>query len=144
MIVEFAENVRRRVCGRSILPQEPCNTVPPVGGIRPVIPKDFKLILFICRYISLIRGQGVVLFNYPFRSPWRKLICLLQGSWGMCFRFTALAECLRYCNCLAVGEAATPACFCREDAEGAGILPLLTNCNYYIYRRQSEAKAHTP
>jgi len=37
-----------------------------------------------------------------------------------------LAEWLRYFNDLAVGETAAPACFSRENAEGAGMPPLLS------------------
>jgi len=38
-----------------------------------------------------------------------------------------LAEWLRYFNDLAVGETAAPACFLRENAEGAGMPPLLSH-----------------
>jgi hypothetical protein len=48
-------------------------------------------------------------------------------SWSVLIRFTTLAEWLRYFNDLAVGETATPACFSRENAEGAGMLPLLSH-----------------
>jgi len=37
-----------------------------------------------------------------------------------------LAEWLRHFNNLAVGETAAPACFTRENAEGAGMPPLLS------------------
>jgi hypothetical protein len=50
-----------------------------------------------------------------------------EYSWGVLFRFTTLAEWLRYFNDLAVGETAAPACFSRENAEGAGMLPLLSH-----------------
>jgi len=38
-----------------------------------------------------------------------------------------LAESLRIFSDLAVGETAAPACFSRENAEGAGMPPLLTH-----------------
>jgi len=45
-------------------------------------------------------------------------------SGGTLSRVTILAEWLRYFNDLAVGETAAPACFLRENAEGAGMPPL--------------------
>jgi hypothetical protein len=42
------------------------------------------------------------------------------------FRVTILAEWLSHFNDLAVGETAAPACFSRENAEGAGMPPLLS------------------
>ena len=41
-------------------------------------------------------------------------------------RETISAEWLRYFNDLAVGETAAHACFSRENAEGAGMPPLLS------------------
>jgi len=38
-----------------------------------------------------------------------------------------LAEWLRYFNDLEVGETAAPACFLRENAEGAGMPRMLSN-----------------
>jgi hypothetical protein len=55
------------------------------------------------------------------------LIYMLFRSWGVLFRLTTLAEWLRYFNDLAVGETAAPACFSRENAEGAGMPPLLSH-----------------
>jgi hypothetical protein len=49
----------------------------------------------------------------------------IVAFWGVLFRLTKLAEWLHYFNNLAVGEAAAPGCFCRENAEGAGMPPLL-------------------
>jgi len=46
---------------------------------------------------------------------------------GVLLRGTTLAEWLRYFNVLAVGETAAPACFSRENAEGAGMPPLLSH-----------------
>jgi len=46
-------------------------------------------------------------------------------SGGLLPRVTILAEWLRHFNDLAVGETAAPACFSRENAEGAGMPPLL-------------------
>jgi len=48
-------------------------------------------------------------------------------SGGALLRVTILAEWLRYFNDLAVGETAAPACFLRENAEGAGMPPLLSH-----------------
>jgi len=48
-------------------------------------------------------------------------------SGGALLRETILAEWLRYFNDLAVGETAAPACFLRENAEGAGMPPLLSH-----------------
>jgi len=48
----------------------------------------------------------------------------VRVSGGALLRVTILAEWLRYFNDLAVGETAAPACFLRENAEGAGIPPL--------------------
>ena len=48
-------------------------------------------------------------------------------SGGALPRVTILAEWLRYFNALAVGETAAPACFVRENAEEAGMPPLLTH-----------------
>ena len=45
---------------------------------------------------------------------------------GVLPRGTILAEWLRYFNDLAVGKTAAPACFLRENAEGAGMPPLLS------------------
>ena len=45
---------------------------------------------------------------------------------GVLFRVTILAEWLRYFIGLAVGETAAPARFLRENAEGAGMPPLLS------------------
>jgi len=52
---------------------------------------------------------------------------LIKGpcSGGALLRVTILAEWLRYFNALAMGETAAPACFLRENAEGAGMPPLL-------------------
>ena len=47
-------------------------------------------------------------------------------SRGVLPRVTILAEWLRHFNDLAVGETAAPACFSRENAEGAGMPPLLS------------------
>ena len=48
-------------------------------------------------------------------------------SGGVLPRVTILAEWLRHFNDLAVGETAAPACFSRENAEGAGMPPLLSH-----------------
>jgi hypothetical protein len=48
-------------------------------------------------------------------------------SQGVLSRVTILAEWLRQFNDLAVGETAAPACFLRENAEGAGMPPLLSH-----------------
>jgi hypothetical protein len=48
-------------------------------------------------------------------------------SGGALSRVTILAEWLRYFNHLAVGETAAPACSSRENAEGAGMPPLLSH-----------------
>jgi hypothetical protein len=48
-------------------------------------------------------------------------------SGGVLPRVTILAEWLRHFNDLAVGETAAPACFLRENAEGAGMPPLLSH-----------------
>ncbi len=53
------------------------------------------------------------------------IICTCSG--GALSRVTILAEWLRYFNDLAVGETAAPACFSRENAEGAGMPPLLSH-----------------
>jgi len=42
-------------------------------------------------------------------------------------RVTVLAQWLRYFIDFAVGETAAPACFLRENAEGAGMPPLLSH-----------------
>jgi len=60
------------------------------------------------------------------------IVCTCSG--GALSRVTILAEWLRYFNDLAVGETAAPACFSRENAEGAGMPPLLSR----------EAGEHTP
>ena len=52
---------------------------------------------------------------------------MLFRSCGLLFRLTTLAEWLCYFNNLAVGETAAPACFSRENAEGAGMPPLLSH-----------------
>ena len=52
---------------------------------------------------------------------------------------TILAEWLRHFNDLAVGETAAPACFSRENAEGAGMPPLLSFRNDQTRRHRSEA-----
>ena len=52
---------------------------------------------------------------------------MLLRSWGVLFRLTTSVEWLRYFNELAVGETAAPACFSRENAEGAGMPPLLSH-----------------
>ena len=49
----------------------------------------------------------------------------VQG--GVLSRVTILAEWLRHFNGLAVGETAAPACFLRENAEGAGMPPMLSH-----------------
>ena len=49
-----------------------------------------------------------------------------MDSRGVLFRATTLAEWLRHFNDLAVGETAAPAWFLRENAEGAGMPPLLS------------------
>jgi len=64
----------------------------------------------------------ILLFNLRPRDP--KLV-RVQG--GALSRVTILAEWLRYFNDLAVGETAAPACFSRENAEGAGMPPLLSH-----------------
>ena len=48
-------------------------------------------------------------------------------SGGALLRETILAEWLRYFNDLAAGETAAPACFLQENAEGAGMPPLLSH-----------------
>ena len=48
-------------------------------------------------------------------------------SGGVFSRVTILAEWLCYFNDLAVGETAAPACFLWENAEGAGMPPLLSH-----------------
>jgi len=48
-----------------------------------------------------------------------------------------LAEWLRHFNDLAVGETAAPACFSRENAEGAGMPPLLSRWNDQTRRHRS-------
>jgi len=55
-----------------------------------------------------------------------------------------LAEWLRHFNDLAVGETAAPACFSRENAEGAGMPSLLSHWNDRTRRHRSEAGEHTP
>jgi hypothetical protein len=57
--------------------------------------------------------------EYPFRS----YKCVHEGVLP---RVTILAEWLRHFNGLEVGETAAPACFSRENAEGAGLPPLLS------------------
>ena len=47
-------------------------------------------------------------------------------SWGGLPRVTILAEWIRHFNDLAVGETAAPACFSRENEEGAGMPPLVS------------------
>jgi len=47
-------------------------------------------------------------------------------SGGVVPRVTILAEWFRHFNDLAVGETAASACFSRENAEGAGMPPLLS------------------
>jgi len=47
-------------------------------------------------------------------------------SRGLFPRITILAEWLRHFNDLAVEETAASACFLRENAEGAGMPPLLS------------------
>jgi hypothetical protein len=51
--------------------------------------------------------------------------CTCSGG-GTLSRGTISAEWLRHFNNLAVGETAAPACFLRENAEGAGMPPLLS------------------
>jgi hypothetical protein len=46
---------------------------------------------------------------------------------GVIPRVTILSEWLRHFNGLAVGETAALACFSRENAEGAGMPPLLSH-----------------
>jgi hypothetical protein len=53
------------------------------------------------------------------------LSCMCSA--GVLARATILAEWLRHFNGLAVGEAAAPACFWWENAEGAGRPPLLSH-----------------
>jgi hypothetical protein len=53
-------------------------------------------------------------------------ICVVAFM-GVLSRLATLAEWLRYFNDLAVGETAAPACFSRENAEGAGMPPLLSH-----------------
>jgi len=48
-------------------------------------------------------------------------------SRGLLSRVTILAKWLCHFNDLAVGETAAPACFLRENAEGAGMPPLLSH-----------------
>jgi hypothetical protein len=64
----------------------------------------------------------------PFRSPnWRLMNVCCARLRGVPFRATILAEWLRHFSDLAVGETAAPACFLRENAEGAGMPPLLSH-----------------
>jgi hypothetical protein len=51
---------------------------------------------------------------------------MLRVFTGCVFRETILAEWLRYFIDLAVGETEAPASFSRENAEGAGMPPLLS------------------
>ena len=55
-----------------------------------------------------------------------KSLHVLHVFLGVLFRVTIRLEWLRHFNDLAVGETAAPACFSRENAEGAGIPPLLS------------------
>jgi len=59
------------------------------------------------------------------------------------FRVTILADWRRHFNNLAVGETAAPACFSRENAEGAGMPPLLSFRNDQTRRHQSERESTT-
>ena len=49
---------------------------------------------------------------------------LVTYSRGLLPHVMILAEWLRHFSDLAVGETATPACFLRENAKGAGMPPL--------------------
>jgi len=60
--------------------------------------------------------------RHMFQKRFRNCTC----SRGLLPRVTILAEWLRHFNDLAVGETAAPACFSRENAEGAGMPPLLS------------------
>jgi len=62
-------------------------------------------------------------------------------SWGVLFRVTILAEWLRHFTDLAVGETAAPASFSRENAEEAGMPPLLSLCNDQTRRHRSERES---
>jgi len=77
----------------------------------------------------------------PFRSPlrtvestfrrdqmrrWKLIITCYVCLRGVLFRVTILAKWLRHFNNLTVGETAAPACISRENAEGAGMPPLLS------------------
>jgi len=63
-------------------------------------------------------------------------------SRGVPSRLTILAEWLRHFIDLAVGETAAPACFSRENAEGAGMPPLLSLRNDQTRRHPSETGKH--
>jgi len=63
-------------------------------------------------------------------------------SRGVLSRLTILAKWLRHFNDLAVGETAAPAWYLRENAEGAGMLPLLSHWNDQTRRHRSETRKH--
>ena len=75
--------------------------------------------------------------------PTRKLMRNMLVFCGVLPRITTLTEWRRHCSDLAVGETAAPACFSRENAEGAGMPPLLNHCNDQTRSRQSETGTHT-
>jgi hypothetical protein len=83
--------------------------------------------LFFLTFPKPLKQYTLFKKDYPFRSHWLKLIYVLFRSWGVLIRLTTLAEWLRYFNGLGVGETAAPACFSREDAEGAGMPPPLSH-----------------
>jgi len=62
-------------------------------------------------------------------------------SRGVLFRVTILAEWLRHFIDLAVGETAAPESFSRENAEGAGMPPLLSLRNDQARRHRSERES---
>jgi hypothetical protein len=61
-----------------------------------------------------ITASGINNFPYIYQS---------NASRDALPRVAILSEWLRYFNDLAVGETAAPACFSRENAEGAGMPP---------------------
>ena len=64
------------------------------------------------------------LFKKRLSIPLIHVYCVCSRS--ALFRVTILAEWLRHFIDLAVGETAAPASFSRENAEGAGMPPLLS------------------
>jgi hypothetical protein len=89
--------------------------------------KCFCLRLFFLTIPKSLKQYTLFKKDDPFHSYRRKLVYVLFRSWGVLFRLTTSAEWLRYFNDLAVGETAAPACFSRENAEGAGMPPLLSH-----------------